>query len=112
METQKRAKNIVTALENSVYIDANLTQNWLADFLDYVERNKGYTDVELPVDTPKDFANTLKNVYLADPNNPARLDVAFSEDGTRVKAARFRIQVWKLFYQKQLNTFLGYYRAK
>ena len=95
VETQERVENIVTALENSVYVDANLTQNWLADFLNYLERNKGYADVDLPVDTPTDFANTLKNVYLADPNNPARLDVSFTEDGTRVKAARFLIQVRK-----------------
>ena len=81
------------AFESSVYIDANLTQNWLRDFLDYVDRNKGYADVQLPIQTEQEFAQTLKNVYLADPNNPARLDVTFSQDGQKVEAARFLIQV-------------------
>jgi hypothetical protein len=58
-----------------------------------VERNRGYADVHLPVDTESDFAQTLSEVYLADPNNPARLDVAFSEDRSKVLAARFLIQV-------------------
>ena len=98
IEVQKRVENIVSALEDSVYIDGNSTQNWLANFLDYVDRNKGYSDVNLPVETPEEFADTLKNVYLADPNNPERLDVAFTDDGTRVKAARFIIQV-RLFSQ-------------
>ena len=97
-EVQKRVENIVSALEDSVYIDGNSTQNWLANFLDYVDRNKGYSDVNLPVETPEEFADTLKNVYLADPNNPERLDVAFTDDGTRVKAARFIIQV-RIFRQ-------------
>ena len=63
--------------------------------MDYVDRNKGYSDIELPIGTEKDFAQTLKDVYLADPNNPARLDVSFSQDGTKVEAARFLILVRK-----------------
>ena len=41
---------------------------------------------------------TLKDVYLADPNNPARLDVSFNQDGTKVEAARFLIMVRSLFF--------------
>ena len=94
-ETQEQIDLIIKTLEDSVYIDRNLTQNWLRDFLDYVDRNKGYSDIELPIGTEKDFAQTLKDVYLADPNNPARLDVSFSQDGTKVEAARFLILVRK-----------------
>ena len=90
-ETQHQIEDITRAFENSVYIDQNLTQNWLRDFLDYVDRNKGYSDVHLPVNTEQEFAETLQNFYLADPNNPARLDVSFN--GNRVDAARFLIQV-------------------
>lgn len=91
--TQQQIETIVQALENSPYIDKNLTQNWLRDFLDYIDRNKGYSDVHLPVETSQEFTQTLKSVYLADPNNPARLDVSFTDDGASVQAARFLIQV-------------------
>ena len=101
-EVQNRIELIMQALEGSVYIDKNLTQNWLRDFLDYLDRNKGYSDVELPVDTELNFAKTLKNVYLADPNNPARLDVSFDQDGSRVQAARFLIQVSKVEIKRHL----------
>jgi hypothetical protein len=82
-----------------------VTQSWLRDFLDYLKRNENYTDVHLPVDSPKDFANTLKNVYLADVSNPAKLDVAFSDDNSKVLAARFLIQVG---HQKTLNLLINY----
>ena len=81
------------ALENSTYIDPSVTQSWLRDFLDYLKRNEGYSDISLPVDSPNDFAQTLQNIYLADSSNPAKLDVAFNDDSTRVIAARFLIQV-------------------
>ena len=86
------------ALENSTYIDSSVTQSWLRDFLDYLKRNEGYTDVNLPVDSPQDFASTLKNIYLADASNPAKLDVAFSEDNSKVVAARFLIQVGHIYF--------------
>ena len=101
-ETQEQIDLIIKTLEDSVYIDRNLTQNWLRDFLDYVDRNKGYSDIELPIGTEKDFAQTLKDVYLADPNNPARLDVSFSQDGTKVEAARFLILVRKKIFVARL----------
>lgn len=80
-------------MENSSYIDPSVTQSWLRDFLDYLKRNEGFTDVYLPVDTAENFAKTLKDVYLADPSNPAKLDVAFNSDNTKVVAIRFLIQV-------------------
>ena len=39
-------------LENTTFIDASVTSSWLRDFLDYVRRNEGYSDVRLPVGTP------------------------------------------------------------
>ena len=51
-------------LENSTYIDADATDCWLRDFLDYIERNKDYSDVDLPISTEYDFAHTLKSKYL------------------------------------------------
>ena len=75
-----------------------MTQSWLRDFLDYLKRNEGYTDVHLPVNSPQEFASTLKNIYLADPSNPAKLDVAFNEDNSKVVAARFLIQVGHILY--------------
>ena len=61
----------------------------------YVNRNKIYNDVNIPVDTEEDFAQTLQEVWLKDANgvNPAKLDISFSADGKRVEAARFLIQV-------------------
>ena len=96
-ETQNQIDLIIKTLEASAYIDQNLTQNWLNDFLDYVDRNKGYTDIELPIDTEEEFAQTLKNVYLAG-DNPVRLDVAFSPDGKKVEAGRFLIVVRNIYY--------------
>ena len=101
-ETQKRLDVILNTLEDSKYIDKSLTHNWLKDFLDYVDRNKGYSDIQLPIDTQQNFADTLKNVYLADPNNPARLDVSFSPDGSKIDAARFLIQVRNDYFFKIL----------
>ena len=97
VETQDQIETIISALETSKYIDENLTYSWLRDFLDYIKRNKGYADLDLPVETEKDFANTLKEVYLADPNNMAKLDVAFNENDMKIDAARFLIQVSQIF---------------
>ena len=40
VETQERVENIVATLENSVYDDVNLMQNWLSFFLNNLEINK------------------------------------------------------------------------
>ena len=54
--------------------------------------------MQLPVKTEEDFAQTLRDMYLSDPINSARLDVSFSQDNSRVEAARFLIQVSKDFF--------------
>ena len=94
--TQERIEGITQRFENSSYIDASVTTSWLREFLDYVERNKGYEDISLPIDTEADFAHTLETMYFAEEFSPMRLDVAFqtSPQGyKRVSAARFLIQV-------------------
>ena len=85
-------------MENSTYIDAGATDCWLRDFLDYVDRNKDYADVNLPISTDYDFANTLRTQYLNDPTTPDRLDVGFDETKSRITAARFLIQVSLIIY--------------
>ena len=54
--------------------------------------------MQLPVKTEEDFAQTLRDMYLSDPINSARLDVSFIQDGSRVEAARFLIQVSQFFF--------------
>ena len=84
--------HVLQKLENSTYIDAQATDCWLRDFLDYIDRNKDYSDVDLPISTEYDFANTLRTNYL-DPTTATKLDVSFDETNSRVVAARFLIQV-------------------
>ena len=91
---------LLQKLENSTYIDSSATEDWLREFLDYVERNKGYADIDLPISTELDFATTLRHEFISDPTTPKRLDVAFNDDKTRVVAARFLIQVRSVMLQR------------
>ena len=63
--------------------------------MDYVQRNKDYSDVNLAVENEQDFAQTLDKVYFASQFDASRLDVAFDSSSgyKRVSAARFLIQV-------------------
>ena len=101
-----RIEMVLQNLENSTYVDARVTQCWLRDFLDYIHRTKelsvGADDDNsttstssslLDISTEESFARTLREVYLADPWAENSLDVAYSDDGKRVVAARFLIQV-------------------
>merc|ERR1712038_255048 len=95
VETQQKIEHILQKLENSTYIDAQATDCWLRDFLDYIDRNKDYSDVDLPISTEYDFANTLRTNYL-DPTTATKLDVSFDETNLRVIAARFLIQGYNI----------------
>ena len=64
--------------------------------------------MQLPVKTEQDFAQTLRDMYLSDPINSARLDVSFSQDNSRVEAARFLIQVSKDFFFSIWDKILEY----
>lgn len=88
-----RIEEVLQHLENSSYIDASATQCWLRDFLDYVDRNQEYRDVDIDISKPETFASTLKMFYANDPSMAIKLDVDFDEDESRVKGARFLIQV-------------------
>ena len=64
--------------------------------MDYVQRNKDYSDVNLAAENEQDFAQTLDKVYFANQFDASRLDVAFDSSSSgykRVSAARFLIQV-------------------
>lgn len=89
---QGKIENITQTFESSQYIDGKVTQSWLRDFLDYVQRNSDNTDYDFSVDTEQKFTDLLRTVYLADPTNPLNLDVEYSDDLKRVKSARFLIQ--------------------
>lgn len=98
--------HMLQKLENSTYIDAQATDCWLRDFLDYIDRNKDYSDVDLPISTEYDFANTLRTNYLNDPTTATKLDVSFDETNSRVVAARFLIQVRLFVHSFQNKTYL------
>ena len=40
VKTQEQIEIITKALESSKFIDENLTESWLRDFLDYIKRNE------------------------------------------------------------------------
>ena len=40
VKMQEQIETITKALESSKYIDQNLTESWLRDFLDYIKRNE------------------------------------------------------------------------
>ena len=107
--TQERIETVMKAFEDSPYIDATTTQSWLRDFLDYVERNREYGDIDLPIGTELEFAHTLKTTYLSDPAPPYNLDVEFNANGTEVRGARFLIQVRKRpkIYARSVSRFDG-----
>ncbi|XP_040572287.1 patched domain-containing protein 3 isoform X2 [Lepeophtheirus salmonis] len=91
-KTQARIERVLNALENSTFIEKAATQSWLRDFLDYIKRNENYEDIILPVSTEMEFVDTLSNVYLSDPSNPLRLDVAYNHNKNGIIASRFLIQ--------------------
>eukprot|EP00095_Tigriopus_kingsejongensis_P005739 maker-scaffold28_size608977-snap-gene-1.19 protein:Tk05739 transcript:maker-scaffold28_size608977-snap-gene-1.19-mRNA-1 annotation:"AGAP010394-PA" len=92
VRTQQKIENITRMFEDSVYIDGSVTQSWLRDFLDYISRNGGTPDFDLSIDTEQKFATILREVYVADTDNPLSLDVEYTKDFSRVKSARFLIQ--------------------
>ena len=89
-EDQERIETVLKTFENSSFIAEGMTTSWLRDFLGFVERNRGYDDMDIRVGTEKEFVSSLQNLYLADPSTPLHLDVEF--DGDRIVAARFLIQ--------------------
>ena len=64
-QIQSDMEDLLTALENTTYIDPLYTESWLRSFLDYVDKWKDYPDYfELKVDNEQNFINSLKNVSI------------------------------------------------
>ena len=72
-ETQARLERLMTAFENSTYIATDMSSSWLRDFLGFVERNRGYSELQLDITTEQQFVSNLRNIYLADPSSPLSL---------------------------------------
>ena len=93
---QAKIERMMQTFENSTYISDNLSSSWLRDFLSFVERNKGYSDYEMNIETEHEFVSNLRNIYLSDTSSPLNLDVNFDEDFERIKSSRFLLQGFKV----------------
>jgi len=91
-DTQAQIERMLRMFENSSYVAPDLTTSWLRDFTGFIERNQDYDDMEILVDSEEEFVTTLRTLYLSDPSTPLHLDLQYSEDGTRIEAARFLVQ--------------------
>jgi predicted RND superfamily exporter protein len=79
---------LLDQLEESVYINEHLTKSWLKDFQTFTFLNS--TDVTKQ--TEEEFVKSVHRFYQQQATtSPYRLDVAFSEDKTRIAASRFLI---------------------
>jgi predicted RND superfamily exporter protein len=88
--TQARVKEILGALTNSSrFVSSDYGENWLTSFNDYVER---YGELyEYNITTEEQFIHTLRTEYF--PNNIFAHDVTFNENGTKIIASRFILQL-------------------
>merc|ERR1719419_682968 len=93
---QAKIERMMQTFENSTYISDNLSSSWLRDFISFVERNKGYSDYEMNIETEHEFVSNLRNIYLSDTSSPLNLDVNFDEDFERIKSSRFLLQGFKV----------------
>ena len=88
-KVQQKMETITQTFENSTFISNSMTSSWIRDFLSFVSRNQGYfTDVDINIETEKNFVETLKNSYLSDPESPFNLDVLFDESGDKIVGSR------------------------
>jgi hypothetical protein len=94
--TQARIEAVMRRLENSSFVTAEMTTSWLRNFLDFIERNRGYEDLDLAVNTEAEFVHTLRTAYLNDLSTPLHLDVHFSADGRHIEASRFLLQGYRI----------------
>lgn len=95
-KTQEKIERMMQSFENSTYVADSLSSSWLRDFLSFVKRNKGYSDLEMNIDTEHEFVSNLRNIYLTDMSSPLNLDVNFDEDFERIKSSRFLLQGFKV----------------
>ena len=63
-QVQQDMMELARNLENSSYIDPELSENWLREYLSWAERWADYPDYELDISTEKSFIKTLKVRWL------------------------------------------------
>ena len=99
--------NVIKKLENTTYIDRRYTDNWLATFLSYVERENEFAGgIEKDISTEEKFIAELHQYF------GARIrDVDFSDDGKHILGARFMIQGTKIYDANQEKEFVEELRA-
>lgn len=61
-QVQEGLLQLLSALENTTFIDPFYTESWLRDFLDYVRRNKDYSPID--ISTEQAFIESLNAVKL------------------------------------------------
>lgn len=88
--TQARVEEILDSLRNSSkYVSPDFGENWLTSFTSYVDSYAEYFDFNIT--TEQQFIDTLRNEFFL--NNIYSSDVAFNEEGTKIIASRFIIQL-------------------
>ncbi|XP_057336160.1 patched domain-containing protein 3 [Microplitis mediator] len=89
-EIQSQMENLTSTLEANPYISSPLySENWLRDYLSYLEENKDF--LNFTVDTEEGFIKALKENWLY-PTSSFALDIKFDDAGERILASRFLIQ--------------------
>ena len=75
-QVQEDMEKLLTAMENTTYIDPTYTESWLRALLDYVDRWKDYpgsnldiTDEQSFIKTLQEVKSTLFNIIFMDMNN-------------------------------------------
>ena len=61
-EIQKGLESLLFALENTTFIDPFYTESWLRDFLDYVQRYKDYSPID--ISNERLFIEALNSVSI------------------------------------------------
>ena len=61
-KVQDDMEALLTALENTTFIDPTYTDSWLRDFVSYVDRWSDYPGNGLNIEDEKSFIKTLQDV--------------------------------------------------
>ncbi|CAG0919765.1 unnamed protein product [Notodromas monacha] len=88
---QKDMALLLGAVENNHMFAGSLFSDfWLQDFLQFVKINDYYEPMD--ISNEQAFIDVLKTKYLT-PDNVMSKDVVFNENGTKIVASRFIVQV-------------------
>jgi len=96
-------EEILGSLRNcSKHVSPDFGENWLSSFTRYVSR---YSDIyDYNITTESQFIDILKTEYF--PNNIYAQDVTFNEEGTRIIASRFFLQLVDTYTSEDLTEVL------